>query len=124
MEVRFGGKQVDAVLAAVQRARRREQLEGGGKPFVAAAAAPLLELDLGQGHDRVVALPIECKPLLGEPQRLGKRPIVVVEPGLDEIGARQKGGRVDERRMDSIDQAQQVTDLINSRQTFVNEQAD
>ncbi len=28
------------------------------------------------------------------------------------------------RRMDSIDQAQQVTDLINSRQTFVNEQAD
>ncbi len=28
------------------------------------------------------------------------------------------------RRMDSIDQAQQVTDLINSRQTFVNEQTD
>ncbi|MCH8006809.1 MAG: hypothetical protein IH888_11365 [Planctomycetes bacterium] len=28
------------------------------------------------------------------------------------------------RRMDSIDQAQQVTDLINGRQTFVNGQTD
>ena len=42
------------------------------------------------------------------------RTVDVFVPDVDEFN----------RRMDSIDQAQQVTDLINSRQTFVNEQAD
>ena len=42
------------------------------------------------------------------------RTVDVFVPDVDEFN----------RRMDSIDQAQQVTDLINSRQTFVNEQPD